>query len=134
MCTPKAMWKPARLIISRPTQTGRSPFSALTHTGTAHPPFTPVIVVFLVDFSFPFRRAMGRLSSAATAPWINIEIRNNGDETGFIIQIEAVTDATVPEVAAVTPTIYNADTGEYMQIKGEILRGDIITISTKNRQ
>jgi hypothetical protein len=42
-----------------------------------------------------------------------------------------MTDVTVPEIAAVTPTIYNADTGEYLQIKGEILRGDIITISTK---
>ena len=42
-----------------------------------------------------------------------------------------MTDVTVPEIAAMTPTIYNADTGEYLQIKGEILRGDIITISTK---
>lgn len=61
----------------------------------------------------------------------NIEIRNDGDETGFIIQIETMTDVTVPEIAAVTPTIYNADMGEYLQIKEEILRGDIITISTK---
>ena len=35
----------------------------------------------------------------------NILINNDGDETGFIIQIEALDTAT-------TPTIYNADTGE----------------------
>lgn len=80
-------------------------------------------------FPFPQRDEPFALGSYSTTD--NIEIRNDGDEAGFIIQIEAVTDVTVPEVAAVTPTIYNADTGEYLQIKGEILRGDIITISTK---
>ncbi len=54
----------------------------------------------------------------------NISIENHGDVTGFTIQIEAVDDA-------MTPTIYNADTGEYLQIKGEILKGDVITITTK---
>lgn len=54
----------------------------------------------------------------------NISIENHGDVTRFTIQIEAVADA-------MTPTIYNADTGEYLQIKGEILKGDVITITTK---
>lgn len=54
----------------------------------------------------------------------NISIENHGDVTGFTIRIEAVDDA-------MTPTIYNTDTGEYLQIKGEILKGDVITITTK---
>ena len=82
-------------------------------------------------FFFPFPQSDEPFILGSYSTTDNIEIRNDGDETGFIIQIEAVTDVTVPEIAAVTPTIYNADTGEYLQIKGEILRGDIITISTK---
>lgn len=31
---------------------------------------------------------------------------------------------------AVTPTIYN-ENGEYLQIKGDILTGDVITVTTK---
>lgn len=54
----------------------------------------------------------------------NISIENNGDVTGFTIQIKTVNNA-------MTPTIYNADTGEYLQIKDEILKGDVITITTK---
>lgn len=82
-------------------------------------------------FFFPFPQSDEPFVLGSYSTTDNIEIRNDGDETGFIIQIEAVTDVTVPEIATVTPTIYNADTGEYLQIKGEILRGDIITISTK---
>ena len=51
-------------------------------------------------------------------------IENSGEKTGFIILIEALDDAS-------TPTIYNADTGEYLQITGELLKGDVITVSTK---
>ena len=68
---------------------------------------------------------------ALTSGQISIIIQNDGDETGFTIRIEASSDETVPEIAAYTPTIYNADTGEYLQIKGEILKGDVITITTK---
>ncbi len=82
-------------------------------------------------FFFPFPQSDAPFALGSYSTTDNIEIRNDGDETGFIIQIETMTDVTVPEIAAVTPTIYNADTGEYLQIKGEILRGDIITISTK---
>ena len=42
----------------------------------------------------------------------------------FILEIEAIADAR-------SPTLYNADTDEYLQITGEILAGDIITITTK---
>lgn len=53
-----------------------------------------------------------------------MEITNDGDETGFTLEIEALEDAR-------SPTLYNADTDEYLQITGEILAGDIITITTK---
>ena len=55
-------------------------------------------------------------------------IENDGDEIGFTIVIEASSSS---EIAAVSPTIYNADTDEYLQIIGEILNGDIITVTTK---
>lgn len=75
-------------------------------------------------FIFPFPQSDEPFVLGSYSTTDNIVINNDGDETGFIIQIEAVDTAT-------TPTIYNADTGEYLQIKGEIQRGDIITISTK---
>ena len=53
---------------------------------------------------------------------------NDGDEIGFTLVIEASSDS---EVAAVSPTIYNADTDEYLQITGEILNGDMITVTTR---
>ncbi len=75
-------------------------------------------------FIFPFPQSDEPFTLGSYSTTDNIEIWNDGDETGFTIQIEAFDSAT-------TPTIYNADTGEYLQIKGEIQRGDIITISTK---
>ena len=75
-------------------------------------------------FIFPFPQSDEPFILGSYSTTDNIEIINDGDETGFIIQIEALDTAT-------TPTIYNAETGEYLQIKGEIQRGDIITISTK---
>ena len=55
---------------------------------------------------------------------LNVSVLNSGEKIGFTIIIEALDDAA-------TPTIYNADTGEYLQITGELLRGDVIIISTK---
>lgn len=72
-----------------------------------------------------------RFRLAFTAQWIISPFQNDGDEIGITICIEASADETVPEIAAVTPTIYNADTGEYLQIKGDILKGDVMTITTK---
>ncbi len=46
-------------------------------------------------------------------------IVNDGDEIGFTLVIEALEDAR-------SPTLYNADTDEYLQITGDILAGDII--------
>ena len=57
-----------------------------------------------------------------------MEIINDGDEIGFTLVIEASSDE---EVATRSPTLYNADTDEYLQITGEILAGDIITVTTK---
>lgn len=48
---------------------------------------------------------------------------NDGDEVGFTLEISGG--------PAINPTLYNAETDEYMQIQGEILEGDKITITTK---
>lgn len=53
-----------------------------------------------------------------------MEITNDGDETGFTLVIEATADAR-------SPTLYNADTDEYLQITGDLQAGDIITVTTK---
>lgn len=53
-----------------------------------------------------------------------MEITNDGDETGFTLEIEATDDVR-------SPTLYNADTDEYLQITGDLQAGDIITITTK---
>ena len=53
-----------------------------------------------------------------------MEIIDNGDEIGFTLQIEALADVR-------SPTLYNADTDEYLQITGAILAGDIITVRPK---
>lgn len=82
-------------------------------------------------FYFPFPESDAPFSLGVYSTTDNITIQNDGDETGFTIQIEALSSETVTEIAAVTPTIYNADTGEYLQIKGDILKGDVITITTK---
>ena len=82
-------------------------------------------------FHFPFPESDTPFPLGIYSTTDNIIIQNDGDETGFTIQIEASSSETVPEIAAVTPTIYNADTGEYLQIKGDILKGDVMTITTK---
>lgn len=56
----------------------------------------------------------------------SITIQNNGDTIGMEITMEAK-GGTVS-----TPTIYNADTGAYLRITGNILEGDKITITTKH--
>ena len=53
-----------------------------------------------------------------------MEITNDGDETGFTLEIEALEDVR-------SPTLYNADTDEYLQITGDLQAGDIITVTTK---
>ncbi|MDE6425422.1 MAG: phage tail family protein [Ruminococcus sp.] len=51
-------------------------------------------------------------------------IENDGDKIGFTIEITADSSAQMV-------TVYNVDTGEYLQIKGDIQPNDIITITTK---
>lgn len=53
-----------------------------------------------------------------------MEITNDGDETGFTLEIEATDNVR-------SPTLYNADTDEYLQITGDLQAGDIITVTTK---
>ena len=50
-------------------------------------------------------------------------INNSGDEVGFTLEISGG--------PAKNPTVYNALTNEYMQISGDIQKGDVITITTK---
>ena len=75
-------------------------------------------------FHFPFPESDAPFPLGVYSTSDNIIIQNDGDETGFTIRLEAFDDV-------LTPTIYNADTGEYLQIKGELLKGDVITITTK---
>ena len=77
-------------------------------------------------FTFPFPSetnpqpfVMGKFNRDNT-----MNIVNEGDETGFTLVLEATADAR-------SPTLYNADTDEYLQITGDILAGDIITVTTK---
>ncbi|MGN0677539.1 MAG: distal tail protein Dit [Ruminococcus sp.] len=79
-------------------------------------------------FSFPFPKNDKPFILSQYNSQNIMTIFNSGDETGFKIVIEG---SSSDEVSAVNPTVYNADTGEYMQIQGEILNGDIITITTK---
>lgn len=79
-------------------------------------------------FSFPFPKndkpfILGQYNSQNI-----MTIFNSGDEIGCKIVIEG---SSSDEISAVNPTIYNADTDEYLQIQGEILNGDIVTITTK---
>ncbi len=50
-------------------------------------------------------------------------IINDGDEVGFTLEISGG--------PAENPTLYNAETDEYMQIQGSVEEGDVITITTK---
>lgn len=50
-------------------------------------------------------------------------IQNDGDEVRFTLEISGG--------SAKNPTLYNAETDEYMQIIGDIEEGDIIRITTK---
>ena len=75
-------------------------------------------------FHFPFPESDKPFPLGSYSKSENVSVLNSGEKIGFTIIIEALDDAA-------TPTIYNADTGEYLQITGELLRGDVITISTK---
>ena len=46
------------------------------------------------------------------------------DSLTITLEIEALEDVR-------SPTLYNADTNEYLQITGDLLAGDIITVTTK---
>ncbi len=75
-------------------------------------------------FTFPFSVDSSGVPLGTYSTTDNVSLINSGDVTGFTIQIEAFDNA-------MTPTIYNADTGAYLRINGEVLKGDIITITTK---
>ncbi len=76
-------------------------------------------------FHFPFPESDTPFPLGIYSRTNNISVTNSGDEVGFTIQFEALEDGVK------TPTLYNADTGEYLQIRTEMQRGDVITITTK---
>lgn len=80
-------------------------------------------------FPFPESDAPFPLGSYNTASIVSLH--NSGDEIGFRIIIETETGNSVPDIAANTLTIYNASTDAYLQIKGEIHKGDRIVVTTK---
>ena len=75
-------------------------------------------------FKFPF--AIAEKPGVPLGVYRNdnsITIQNNGDTIGMEITLEAKGGIVG------TPTIYNADTGAYLRITGDILEGDKITCS-----
>ena len=81
-------------------------------------------------FHFPFPESDAPFPLGVYSNSNLFSITNDGDETGFTLKIEALPSDIPQEVVAVTPTIYN-ENGEYLQIKGDILTGDVITVTTK---
>ena len=81
-------------------------------------------------FHFPFPESDAPFPLGVYSNSDALSITNDGDETGFTLRIEALPSDIPQEVVAVTPTIYN-ENGEYLQIKGDILTGDVITVTTK---
>ena len=81
-------------------------------------------------FHFPFPESDAPFPLGVYSNSNLFSITNDGDETGFTLRIEALPSDIPQEVVAVTPTIYN-ENGEYLQIKGDILTGDVIMVTTK---
>ena len=81
-------------------------------------------------FHFPFPESDDPFPLGVYSNSNLFSITNDGDEIGFTLRIEALPSDIPQEVVAVTPTIYN-ENGEYLQIKGDILTGDVITVTTK---
>ncbi len=76
------------------------------------------------SFHFPFPESDEPFPLGVYGESNILTVENNGDRIGFTIEITA-------GCSAQTVTIYNVDTGEYLQIKGDIQPNDIITITTK---
>ncbi|MDE6501120.1 MAG: phage tail family protein [Ruminococcus sp.] len=76
------------------------------------------------SFHFPFPESDEPFPLGVYGESNILTVENNGDRIGFTIEITAVCSAQ-------TVTVYNVDTGEYLQIKGDIQPDDIITITTK---
>ena len=74
-------------------------------------------------FRFPFPESDEPFTLGGYNDDKTITVENDGDPVGFTIEITA-------ETSAETVTVYNADTGEYLRINGDIQPNDIITITT----
>lgn len=75
-------------------------------------------------FRFPFPESDEAFPLGVYNDGKMITVENDGDQVGFTIEITADTHAE-------TVTVYNADTGEYLRINGDIQPNDVITITTK---
>lgn len=84
-------------------------------------------------FTFPFSIDEFGIPLGEHSIENRLSILNKGEENGFVIKIEA--DAGLSEnenyIVATNPTIYNGNTGDYLQIKSSLYQGDIITVNTK---
>ncbi len=87
-------------------------------TGTQTAEYSPIMGSF--HFSFPDSDEPFPIGVYNTQNVMTIQ--NDGDETGFTIVLSGT---------ASNPILTNADTGEYMQISGDISDGETITITTK---
>lgn len=83
------------------------------------------------SFIFPFPKSDEKFPLGVYDVTNMISLYNSGDEVGFTIIIETDTSENAPDISAKSVTVYNARTDEYLQIKGEIMKGDKIVITTK---
>lgn len=82
-------------------------------------------------FTFPFPKSDEAFPIGIYNTANLVTIFNGGDEVGFMFIIETDSSKNAPDVSADTPTIYDEQTGRYFQIRGEILKGDRIVVTTK---
>ena len=90
----------------------------------------PITAASPEHFIFPFRRAMLRFLWVCIPTVMPYPLPMTEMKPDSHCELRHC-PATFPrEVVAVTPTIYN-ENGEYLQIKGDILTGDVITVTTR---
>lgn len=83
------------------------------------------ISVVVAGFTFPFTIDEAGIVIAQLIPNRVTSVKNDGEfETGFEIVMRALADGIS------TPTIYNADTGEYLSVSVVLNKGDVLRINT----
>lgn len=83
------------------------------------------ISVLLAAFTFPFNIDEAGVIISEVMPNKKTSVINDGEfETGVEISLRALADNIS------TPTIYNADTGEYLTVNVVLNKGDVVRINT----